>query len=639
MKKRGKNLFCLWLALMLTVVSVPTTVQLQAAGSSDAPAITHQPTEKEPYVTLNREGAAFSWHKAEPTDCLVVSSKKKDDQIEASAKDTSYNSVIEGWEAPDGLLELNVPAKKNDFIMVTPCNGFAGTVKDGSGNAFTDKGNGTYTHDIAADGTFSIHMSEKDSRSFWTRVEITRLMPAGKVEGQNSDTFTGEPGTYICVISLTDRSTVNSDPLKVSAYDITTSSAGNGGCRIQIGEKEVSSATPGQKVTVMPEPADTYELDTITVTKKDSSNTQVTVRDNSFIMPDYPVIVHVTFRRASYHITLPSGTGYHAASQQPTTADYGINYIFTVTLEEGYEVSNDFSVTSNNTVLTPTSINGNTYTYTLYHIAENQIIRVSGIKRADVADTQDNNPPEVTIMLNKDTVWKDLKHLVSFNTFFNKNIKLTISVKDPESGVKEKSVRYYLANRDLFTENKVYTAQEIEQRIPSWTEYKGAVMLPGDKTYVLYARAEDNNGNISYASTTGIIIDTTAPTVERMKKGKAFYGNSTFTIRDHYLEKVVVDGKSRKVSGSSHTVTIPADNRSHTIFASDRAGNPVSYQFYVNETWMRDGISISGTYSLRPDNSYKLCSGKWKVSGDNTVYEGNRNIYVSKDSNYDFKKQ
>lgn len=532
MKKRGKNLFCLWLALMLTVVSVPTTVQLQAAGSSDAPAITHQPTEKEPYVTLNREGAAFSWHKAEPTDCLVVSSKKKDDQIEASAKDTSYNSVIEGWEAPDGLLELNVPAKKNDFIMVTPCNGFAGTVKDGSGNAFTDKGNGTYTHDIAADGTFSIHMSEKDS-----------------------------------------------------------------------------------------------------------SNTQVTVRDNSFIMPDYPVIVHVTFRRASYHITLPSGTGYHAASQQPTTADYGINYIFTVTLEEGYEVSNDFSVTSNNTVLTPTSINGNTYTYTLYHIAENQIIRVSGIKRADVADTQDNNPPEVTIMLNKDTVWKDLKHLVSFNTFFNKNIKLTISVKDPESGVKEKSVRYYLANRDLFTENKVYTAQEIEQRIPSWTEYKGAVMLPGDKTYVLYARAEDNNGNISYASTTGIIIDTTAPTVERMKKGKAFYGNSTFTIRDHYLEKVVVDGKSRKVSGSSHTVTIPADNRSHTIFASDRAGNPVSYQFYVNETWMRDGISISGTYSLRPDNSYKLCSGKWKVSGDNTVYEGNRNIYVSKDSNYDFKKQ
>ncbi len=124
-----------------------------------------------------------------------------------------------------------------------------------------------------------------------------------------------------------------------------------------------------------------------------------------------------------------------------------------------------------------------------------------------------------------------------------------------------------------------------------------------------------------------------------MKNGKTFYGKSTFTIRDRYLEKVIVDGKSGKVSGSSHTITIPADNQSHSIYASDRAGNTVSYRFYVNEIWMRDGISVSGKYSLRPDYSYKLCSGKWKVSGDNTVYEGSRKIYVSKDSSYDFQKQ
>lgn len=33
MKKRGKQFFALWLALMLSAVSVPQAVQLQAAGS------------------------------------------------------------------------------------------------------------------------------------------------------------------------------------------------------------------------------------------------------------------------------------------------------------------------------------------------------------------------------------------------------------------------------------------------------------------------------------------------------------------------------------------------------------------------------------------------------------------------------
>ncbi len=638
MSKKGKCLLSFGLAFMLTVISVLQVPRVQAADSSADKQITHQPTAKEPYVKLNKEGASFSWHKAEPADCLVVSGRNQDDQIEGTSTENTYNDTLRGWEASSGELTLDIPAKDGDLLTLTPCSGFNGTVKGPSGYSFTEETDGTYTCDIARDGSFSFTVSETDSRSFWVRAEITRLMPAGRVAGQNSDTFTGDPGTYICVASFTDGDTINSDPLKVIGYDITASSSGNGNCRIQTGGKDVSTAAPGQKITIKPEPADTYELDSITVTRKDDSSTQVSVNDNSFIMPDCPVTVHVTFRRASYHITLPSGTGYHAVSQQPSTADYGSNYIFTITLDDGYEASSDFSVTSNNKVLTPSHSDGNTYTYTLYHIAENHMIQVTGIKRKGT-DIQDSIPPEITIMLNKDTVWKDLKKLVSFQNFYNQSKKLTISVKDNGSGVKEKSVKYYLADRDLFAENKVYTAQEIEQRIPSWTEYRNAIVLPGDKTYVLYARAEDNSGNVSYASTTGIIIDTTAPSIERMKNGKTFYGKSTFTIRDRYLEKVIVDGKSGKVSGSSHTITIPADNQSHSIYASDRAGNTVSYRFYVNEIWMRDGISVSGKYSLRPDYSYKLCSGKWKVSGDNTVYEGSRKIYVSKDSSYDFQKQ
>ncbi len=305
MSKKGKCLLSFGLAFMLTVISVLQVPRVQAADSSADKQITHQPTAKEPYVKLNREGASFSWHKAEPADCLVVSGRNQDDQIEGTSTENTYNDTLRGWEASSGELTLDIPAKDGDLLTLTPCSGFNGTIKGPSGYSFTEETDGTYTCDIARDGSFSFTVSETDNRSFWVRAEITRLMPAGRVAGQNSDTFTGDPGTYICVASFTDGDTINSDPLKVIGYDITASSSGNGNCRIQTGGKDVSTAAPGQKITIKPEPADTYELDSITVTRKDDSSTQVSVNDNSFIMPDCPLTVRVTFRMASYHMTLP----------------------------------------------------------------------------------------------------------------------------------------------------------------------------------------------------------------------------------------------------------------------------------------------------------------------------------------------
>ncbi len=637
MRKRVKKLSALLLATMLTIISAPQAVPVQAETSPYQ--ITHQPTAEEPFVKLNKEGADFAWHRAEPAVCQVVSEKKQDHQIEAAPDGNTYNSSLQGWEAPDGTLDIDVPARKGDLLTVTPCAGFTGTIKDAAGHTLASTAEGKYAREITAGGLFSLRMSETDGRSFWARIDITRLMPAGRVSGQETDTFTGEPGTYLCVASFPDGVSAISDPLEVPGYDITISSAGNGNCRVLAGEKEISSAAFGQKITVVPEPADTYETDTITVTRKDDSGTPVTVTDRSFIMPDCPVTVYVTFRRPTFHITLPEGTGYQAASQQSSTADYGSNYIFTVTLDNGYEASRDFSVSANDTVLTPSGIDGSKYTYTLYHIRENQAIQVTGIVKTDMAVSGDETPPEITISLDQNTFWKDFVHLISFGTFFREKKSLTITAADSGSGVREGSIKYYLAERDLFTEDKVYTAQEVEERIPSWTDYREPVLLPEDKACVLYAKAEDNSGNVSYAGTTGIVIDTTAPSIDQMENGKIFYGNSTFTIRDSYLETVTVDGRTAKVSGSIHTLTIPADNRAHTIEAADRAGNVVSCRFYVNELWLRDGISISGTYLLKPDTSYKLCSGKWRVAGDNTVYQGNSVFYVSGDSAFDFQKQ
>ncbi len=94
MKKRGKQFFALWLALMLSAVSVPQAVQLQAAGSVKDAAdpeyrITHQPTAEEPCLKLNKEGASFAWYKAAPAVCEVVPDKKQDNQIEAETTEYS----------------------------------------------------------------------------------------------------------------------------------------------------------------------------------------------------------------------------------------------------------------------------------------------------------------------------------------------------------------------------------------------------------------------------------------------------------------------------------------------------------------------------------------------------------------------
>ena len=100
MSKKGKCLLSFGLAFMLTVISVLQVPRVQAADSSADKQITHQPTAKEPYVKLNREGASFSWHKAEPADCLVVSGRNQDDQIEGTSTENTYNDTLRAGKPP-----------------------------------------------------------------------------------------------------------------------------------------------------------------------------------------------------------------------------------------------------------------------------------------------------------------------------------------------------------------------------------------------------------------------------------------------------------------------------------------------------------------------------------------------------------
>ena len=75
---------------------------------------------------------------------------------------------------------------------------------------------------------------------------------------------------------------------------LKVNSAAHGTFTLTVNGKEVQTATSGQTVTVVPQPATGYKVGSITVTRTDT-NAAVAVNNNSFTMPNAPVTVSVNF--------------------------------------------------------------------------------------------------------------------------------------------------------------------------------------------------------------------------------------------------------------------------------------------------------------------------------------------------------
>ena len=107
---------------------------------------------------------------------------------------------------------------------------------------------------------------------------------------------------------------------KISA--IEKAIATHGTFTVKVGNSEVESAAAGDTVTITPTAASGYALDKLTVAKTGDTNTTVTVTNNSFTMPDYPVTVTVSFNAASTPGT-SSGGGTAPAVTVPVSSDAG----------------------------------------------------------------------------------------------------------------------------------------------------------------------------------------------------------------------------------------------------------------------------------------------------------------------------
>lgn len=137
-----------------------------------------------------------------------------------------------------------------------------------------------------------------------------------------------------------------------------------------------------------------------------------------------------------YTVKLPSGEGYTVTPNGSTTVNYGTEFTFTVTVENGYSKTDGFAVKANGTKLAEQS--GGSYKVT---VKSNTDITVEGV--------EDTTPPSNLTVSYETNGFKEFLNAITFGLFFKDTVTVTITATDEGSGVKE--ISYQLGDGELQT--------------------------------------------------------------------------------------------------------------------------------------------------------------------------------------------
>lgn len=251
-------------------------------------------------------------------------------------------------------------------------------------------------------------------------------------------------------------------------------------------------------------------------------------------------------------ITVPGEQTAYSLTADKTDAAWHEDVTITFTLKDGYSVGADFAVKVNGQKI-ELDQDGK---YTIQDMEAAVVVTVEG-----VADT---TAPTVTVTLEDN--WNSLWNGITFGKFFKETKTFTISAEDKETGLK--TVSYYLASEEL---------EDVTTAAVTWTAYDltgSGVSVDPDKVFVIYAKAEDNAGNITYVNSNGIVLDKTDPVITGVTNGAVYYTTQKITANDTYLD-------TKKLNGTEFDGTIPGDpaqETKHTIVATDKAGNNTTFE-------------------------------------------------------------
>ncbi len=258
------------------------------------------------------------------------------------------------------------------------------------------------------------------------------------------------------------------------------------------------------------------------------------------------------------NVTLPATqNGYTITPQTSTSVTYGGSFLFELEIAAGYSKTDAFAVKVNGVAIEP----HDTGVYVMTQIFENKTVTVEGI--ADIT------APEIKISLGE-LSWTEFADVSTFETYFKQTQSVSVLASDGGSGLG--SVCYLVSANPL-------TLEQIKTLSPtSWTAYTAPFDISPTMDCVIYAMAVDNDGNIVYCSSNGIVLKDSV-SVSGIEDGKTYEGDLTVTVDDPHLDYIQVDGVSVELTEGK--ITVKADGKSHKIEIADKAGNKIEYSVTV----------------------------------------------------------
>lgn len=394
--------------------------------------------------------------------------------------------------------------------------------------------------------------------------------------------------TYVCSARLT----VDTVPPQISGFENGSTHYGD----LSFTVTDALDCT----VTVDGNPA--VKADGTYTVAADNAIHTITATDAAGNTVSYTVTIY-----GIYTVTLPTVQTGYTLTAESLTVRYGEPLTLTFVLNNGYSVTDQFAIKVNGIrlALIPPNL------YRLASVTEPVTITVEG-----VADVQG---PDVSVQIGTNRF--DTLQTEFSECYYNNAATVTVTAADAGTGVHQ--IEY------LFSAIPI-GKDDLDDM--TWTAYASPFSLDINTPSILYVRAVDTAGNVTYVCSARLIKDTTPPQIIGFTHEGTHYGDLAFSVSDAQSCTVTVDGNPITKTGETYTVT--ADNATHIVTVTDAAGNVVSYSVTLYRvytvTFMADGATVATRTvnhgaaltdipAIPVKNGYTVISPVWDMTDFSTV--------------------
>ena len=206
----------------------------------------------------------------------------------------------------------------------------------------------------------------------------------------------------------------------------------------------------------------------------------------------------------------------------------------------------------------------------------------------------------------------DFNEDIRFDMYVNKDVSIEIDAEDVGEGVDK--VLYYLSDKAL-SRSEVEALEDAK-----WNSGTSAV-LSKDGKYVVYVKIVDKDGNATYISTQGMVVDKTAPVINGVDNDKIYCQEQEFIVTDDNLNHIIINGTTVDVQDAYELLAGNGQSGArYDIEVLDKAGNVASVHIVINNGHKYDEYEVVEEPTCEEDG-YKAAECKYCDDVDTVAIE------------------